>query len=117
MAPSIERNFEAGGRPREWKPLDPETIRQRVEQGYGTGPILVRTGRLKRSASAIRRWNVSRGVAETTEFPPSVFYAPFHQFGTRYMPARPFMMIQEEDAEEIEEIFFEWMSEQIRGTM
>lgn len=46
---SIWRNFEHEGRPRPWPPLQPSTIRDRLRQGYAAGPILVRSGRLKRS--------------------------------------------------------------------
>jgi phage gpG-like protein len=45
---SIMRNFEAQGRPTRWKRLSKRTIADRRRRGYGAGPILVRSGTLKR---------------------------------------------------------------------
>jgi phage gpG-like protein len=45
---SIQRNFAAEGRPVRWARLTEGTIKDRIRQGFGRGPILVRSGRLKR---------------------------------------------------------------------
>lgn len=51
MLRSIDRNFEAEGRPNRWKPLAESTIRERIRLGFGRGPILQRTGTLRRGFS------------------------------------------------------------------
>jgi phage gpG-like protein len=45
---SLRRNFEAQGRPNRWRRLARRTLADRRRKGYGPGPILVRSGTLKR---------------------------------------------------------------------
>lgn len=63
-----------------WAALDPKTIKQRRN---GSSKILNDTGRLKDSFSHVA---TNTFVEVTTD----TMYAPFHQFGTSKMPARPF---------------------------
>lgn len=45
MVELITKHFD--NNPSGWKPLTPETIRERLRLGYGAAPILYRTGHLK----------------------------------------------------------------------
>lgn len=75
-------------------PLRPSTIRQK--RG-GAGQILVDIGRLRGSIGSV----VSGTQAEVGT---NVFYAKFHQFGTRKMAARPFVGFTERDADEVRDV-------------
>lgn len=68
----------------EWKGLDPETVKKRKKN---SDQPLMDTKRLSRSLL-----NASHG-ARSIRFGTNVEYAGFHQFGTRRIPARPFMPI------------------------
>lgn len=48
MLRSIDRNFQAEGRPDRWARLAPATIQERIRLGFGRGPILQRTKKLRR---------------------------------------------------------------------
>lgn len=84
IVPSIKRNFEAQGRP-PWKALTRKTIYNRLMEGYPRGPILDKSGRLKREAVKLNNWEYRnnelafRGLYFTQKVP----YASFHQFGAR----------------------------------
>lgn len=101
---SIQRNFEEGGRPRKWKPLAPATIKQRKRLGKWPGRILVRSGTAGGLMGGIsyRAFN-DRVVAHANKV-----YAAIHHFGGKAgkghkvdIPARPYMMVQDEDWREI----------------
>lgn len=91
-ARAIERNFDAEGRPLPWPPLAPATLR-RKPPGL---KILERTGRLRRS---IRTRVEASAIVLSTDVP----YAAAHQFGVprRRLPARPFLVLTNEDQEEV----------------
>lgn len=91
-ARAIERNFDAEGRPEPWLPLAPATLR-RKPPGL---KILQRTGRLRRS---IRTRVEASAIVLSTDVP----YAAAHQFGVprRRLPARPFLVLTNEDQEEV----------------
>lgn len=86
---SVERNFEAQGRPGKWLPS------QRVLRSGGQ--TLSLTGRLRRSFSV--QATGSRATVGT-----NVVYAAIQQMGGKAgrggqvtIPARPFMLVQDED--------------------
>ena len=68
-----------------------------------TSQLLVATGALRRSLTG--RTSDSVDVATSTEFRFStrVPYAPFHQFGTSKMPARPFIGVTANMREQVTE--------------
>jgi len=89
VVPSIIQNFDVEGRPK-WKPLLPQTIQNRLYMGFSRGPILNRTGRLRRAATRKNIWEVVSAVgregvdmlALRTEFLDGLApYAYFHQVG------------------------------------
>lgn len=107
MIDSLTRNFEEGGRPRSWAPLSDVTIELK-----GSDAILQDTGDLKNSVNAQN--------TERTQFSLKLWAgdekATFHQFtdmdpldqwgveNARGMPMRPFILFQDEDVDEIENI-------------
>jgi phage gpG-like protein len=89
---SIDRNFQAEGRPQRWAPLQPNTIRERLRLGFGRGPILQRSGKLRRGFKGstgqrvLRIWNRRH-------------YFPHHQFGAprANIPARRMIVLLPQD--------------------
>ncbi len=94
VARAIERNFDEEGRPLRWAPLAPDYARRKARR-FGPGlRILQRSGRLRRSI--VTRLEAGAIVAST-----NLPYAPFHQFGTRTIPPRPFLVLTDADKEEV----------------
>jgi len=116
LAASIEQNFEDEGRPEKWKPLSEPTLRARREKGY-TGPILQASGQL--AASIANNIDVE---ADAVYVGTNKEYGKYMHFGTKQIikprqrmwlwknlgiwkeigdelktPARPFMLVQNED--------------------
>lgn len=91
---SIMKNFEAGGRP-PWAPLDPEYARRKADRGLSRR-ILVGTGAMKSGVG------VATGPGRITVFSKAP-YSSVHQRGdaARNIPARPFLVLQDEDREEL----------------
>jgi phage gpG-like protein len=72
-----------------WAPLAESTITSRIALGFGSGPILERTGDLRDSLDGTGAFNVSSSWQLGWESYSTVPYATFHQTGTPKMPARP----------------------------
>lgn len=122
VIPSIKLNFDVNGRPA-WKDWAAETMYRREYEGYGSGlgdSILVRKGKLKRAAQAFARWTITKDSAIASgQFPGSAWYGPLHQRGFTgghgaQVPARPFMLIQNEDVPKIEAIFSAWLAVKVK---
>jgi|SRR3954463_13635015 phage virion morphogenesis protein len=116
MAPSFRRNFYEGGRP-PWEPLQPSTLERRVRAGQGNSP-LVATGDLQRAAGQMNIWNFTATSASIEGLPSHVSYGTVHQLGFRdrsgaEVPARPFFVVQDEDAQEIDQVFARWIRERL----
>ena len=97
---SIVRNFEKGGRPKKWQELSPVTL----EKKRGT-KILMEQGMAGGLAGSITYKAKSDRVVVGT----NKVYGAIHHFGGRAgrgrkvsIPARPYMMVQDEDWREIE---------------
>jgi phage virion morphogenesis protein len=127
IIPSIETNFQVGGRP-QWVPLSPQTVERRSRQGTGT-QTLVETGALKRAATQQSRWSIEKDGASITNWPQrEKRKADVHNFGavsssrrgrnkgsTSVIPARPFLLIQDEDADRIDDVFLDWVERRARA--
>ena len=123
---SVQENFNRGGRyskpgswrggNKKWKELAPSTIKERKRLGYydkdtDSCEILVRTGELKDSIT------YDAGKDYVTVGTDKV-YAAIHQFGGKAgrkhaakIPARPFLVVQDDDLEEIKEIILDYIKE------
>lgn len=144
LAPSIRQNFDQGGRPDRWEPLHPHTIRQKKQN---TGTILVRSGSLRRKAGQLNQWKIDGldGIA-TMSLDGDIWYGIVHQEGSGesfeggsivesggstlntteltifgsgrgYVPQRMWALIQDEDVDEIERIFDQWLQERIEASL
>ncbi len=128
MLRSIDNNFKVGGRPNKWRPLAQSTINARRKgKGKGGPQILQDNGILKGSITTRTRKDF---VAIGTSIP----YAPVHNFGHVFtrarkaklkgksrlrarsstsgiiiIPKRPFILFQEEDKKDIDDIFVKHM--------
>jgi phage gpG-like protein len=111
IIPSIQTNFAVEGRPT-WDDLELSTVKRR----RASGPILDRTGKLKRAASSFGIWTITDNSAAITGLDNLVKYARYHQGGTGHMVPRPFVMYQAEDEEAIEEVFGQWVDDQAERT-
>lgn len=141
MVPSIRRNFDEGGRPA-WEPLSDVTLSIRQWKGVD-GEILNVSGALKRVASQINIWSITKTSAIIADLPDKVWYGKVQQAGLSRsgaaktaiksgkgisaaadilknikagsegdgsIPARPFLVFQEEDEDHIAEVFIEWLA-------
>lgn len=102
---SIQRNFEEGGRPTKWKKLKKVTTDQRKKSGKWPGKILFRSGVLMKGV-VYKPFNNRVVVYAGSNM--SKDYAAIHHFGGMAgrgrkvkIPARPYMMIQDEDLKEM----------------
>lgn len=110
VIPSIRKNFDAEGRP-PWRPLAESTVRRR-----GTAhPILNDKGTLKKKATQFNIWTIGSDSAAMTGLDSRVKYAGYHQGGTRNMPQREFVLYQEQDQRDIEEIFYNFFINRLEG--
>lgn len=123
LAPSFRKNFEAGGRPTKWQPLAEPTVQLRGS----AHPVLVRTGLLKQTIQQFNIWTVDRTKAALLDLPQKIWYGKIHQAGYGYggrggqvraagIPARPFVMVQDEDYEAIDRVFDRWFAERMAVT-
>jgi phage gpG-like protein len=163
IIPSIKMNFAAQGRPDAWQRLAKSTVVSRMRKGFSRGPILVRTGLLRRVATSHQVWQVEpmfKGPGSDAlnfriyYFNAKVPYGRHNQIGTMKLndpqkgfsvlrtsiignvkdptadpffsetkginlfpsgkwrsPARPFIMLQNDDEIEIYNLFIEYLYE------
>jgi phage gpG-like protein len=114
LAPSIAENFAVGGKP-PWRPLAQGTLDVRDLIAHVGSQPLVLTGRLQSIASSPAIWEVGDDYAQVHGL-PGAEYGGIHQLGAEAtgngatIPARPFIDIQEEDADKVELIIDEWIA-------
>ena len=96
------RTFEAEGRPRRWQPLSAFTIADRRQQGFSDGPILDRTGELKRSLTQSgARGSIQVARPRSLRYGSSLSRFEIHQKGLENVPARVMLIIQQQDKSQI----------------
>lgn len=141
MTKSFQANFASGGRPTPWEPWSPGTIdvmsNMRVD-----GDLMVRSGNLQRVVGQINIWTFTEVSATVRDLPSSVWYGKIHQSGyggsgggkggfskfskrgaigsakggardVSAIPARPFILIQDEDVDAIHQVFMKWLEERV----
>jgi|CXWL01.1.fsa_nt_gi phage virion morphogenesis protein len=131
---SITENFEAEGRPKPWKPLAMATLFSRLGVGRLVGKrgkalkraqqrlanvmILQDSGVLKNS----QRAEVSNNTLRVGPTGPAAIYGRIHQFGGKTgrgkkitIPARPFLVVQDEDLTELKDLVSDHIEKQIKG--
>lgn len=98
---SVMDNFSSEGRPTKWAPLAASTLARKARKGQAGKKILNATGTLNQEIG----WKPdSRGVDVGT----MVKYAAYHQDGTRRIPARPFLVLQDADEEKAANTLLEY---------
>lgn len=80
MVPSIRENFNTGGRPG-WEPLSEATLEVRSNYKNPNTDPLVWTGTLRRVASQINIWTITKYSAMVVDLPEKVWYGKIHQAG------------------------------------
>lgn len=124
VIPSINQNFADEGRPEPWAELADYTLSRREDEGFGAGPILERTGKLHRAATAFARWKITTTEAAFDSFTSTQFYGYIMQEGSAgfwhpggkvsgEIPARPFILVQDDDVDKIEAIFTAWIKSKL----
>lgn len=107
----VVRNFPSEGarlEGRKWRALTPATIKQRIREGYGAGPILTRTGALKGgfrfdvTEELVRVWN-------------PVEYFEYHQKGMGHNPVRRMIAFPEWLKQDVVAQFTRFINEAMRG--
>lgn len=123
---SVVKNFVSGGRPQRWKPNAAATImrgisrRQFTKKGalssgasrkLSKGKVLIDTARLQNSITA-------KAGTDRAEIGTNVEYARIHQLGGKAgrgrkvtIPARPYLMVQDEDWKPIKEAILRRLKE------
>ena len=104
---SIVRNFEKGGRPDKWKKLSPATLKKKKG-----GKILVNQG----FAGGLMGSVSYKATSKKVVLAAGKIYAAIHHFGGMAgrgrkveIPARPYMMIQDEDWREMKDALEEFI--------
>jgi len=103
MIPSIQKNFDAGGRPVMWEPDAEATTLQKSFYGLDTRTMhrSMGTQSLEWSATRLARWQFGRTSAAFTNFPMSKFYGGILQAGADSSAARTSGTLQERIAASI----------------
>jgi phage gpG-like protein len=99
--PAVGRNFDMEGPG--WDPLQGSTVMIRGSEH----PILEVTGALREDATSPDAWMIDDDMAAMSQL--SLDYGYFHETGTSFMPARPFMDLDEGDVDSIVEVFEQWL--------
>lgn len=91
-------NFARQGERAPWAALAPSTIAQRIRLGYGRGPILQRTGALKRHVTTAPAQVTRTGSGIELRIKPGNVVAGRPKYvplamGTSRMPARPMVVL------------------------
>lgn len=120
MARSTQLTFRARGRPA-WLPLSPFTLRQtRGRRVAGDAPLRL-TDTLRRAvvspAGAGSVGQVSRVSAFEAIRGTDLVYASTQQFGRKRIPARPFLMLQNQDVTEISDALVGEIAQQVRAAV
>ena len=108
VAAAIQRNFEEEGRPERWPPLSPGYALWKAAR-YPGRKILERTGALRSSIRVGIEPTAPAALVASTDVP----YAAAHQFGVppRNLPPRPFLVLTDEDREEVAQAIADALTE------
>ena len=105
-----EGRYGSGG----WAPLKPEYA-ERKEKEYPGAPIMVRTGLLKESLLGQNPYAREDIKPLEMKVGTQVFYAKFHQKGTKKMSARPLIQLTQSDKTRWHKIIHRYLVEQARA--
>lgn len=84
VAPSIQKNFLAGGRPEGWQPLSQATLQIKANDPRTRYPVedpLLRSGLLYKTMGQYNIWSVTQTQAAILNLPDKIWYGKLHQSG------------------------------------
>jgi phage gpG-like protein len=84
VAPSIQKNFIAAGRPQAWTPLSDATMIIKAADSktkFPVGDPLLRSGLLYKTMGQYNIWTVTQTQAAILDLPEKVWYGKVHQAG------------------------------------
>jgi len=84
LAPSIQKNFIAGGRPEAWTPLSDATLMVKAQDPktkFPVGDPLLRSGLLYKTMGQFNIWTVTQTQAAILDLPDKIWYGALHQAG------------------------------------
>jgi phage gpG-like protein len=114
ISPSIQHNFDSGGRPR-WEPLSEDTLRRKNMMGYrDPSKILVATGAMEQAATNPTNYIITKDELRAAPF--GIEYWGYHQMGTTRMPQRVIMMLQAADRTKITKILADYFRQYLLFT-
>jgi phage virion morphogenesis protein len=92
-----------------WADIKESTKKQRVRKGFGTRPILVNTGDLKKS------FRVKQADSKSVIVGTDIDYATYHQTGTSKMPKREMMKLTDKMKLAYNTMVANFIIEKLRG--
>lgn len=95
---------------RKWAPLKKKP---RIPKGRGVDQPLWATGRLVASTGAAAPEHVEELSRDSLVIGTNLSYAAYHQYGTRHIPARPFMGIGDDLAKKLEDVLVKFAEDEI----
>lgn len=114
MENQAKLNFPAKGKlmdKKGWKKLSQSTKEYKAKYWHGK-PIMVRTGKLKRSFRKTKPKILKTGGSITVYNP--IKYAEYHQYGAAKLPRRILLRFQKTHVAEIRRIFETWINKLIK---
>lgn len=103
VAPSVVKNFEAGGRP-QWQPLAASTVEKKARMGVSDpSKILVHSGAMAKAAANAKSYKITKDKLVAAPF--ATRYWIYHQKGTGHVPQRVIMSLQAADRTKVNTIF------------
>ena len=112
LANEIDENFATAGHG-SWKPLSRRTVERKKRN---KDKILIESGRLRRSATAISRWHVKNDEAVFESLPQSVWYGYLHLEGAGKLPIRDWLSIDGSVVDEIGiAVFGPWLERKLEN--
>ena len=129
IRPSIDKNFEVGGRPEKWEPIfmasyisrksvkgsvSREEFLELAGQKAGAKP-LSDTGQLRAAAKAKARFHIASDSMTYGGWPQRRWFGAVHDLGLYDppIPQRAFVLFQEEDKQHIYDITLEWVEDRV----
>jgi phage gpG-like protein len=108
----LESNFDAEGRPSSWPQLAETTIKIRNDQGFGSGPILDRTGALRGNATSLSAWSFGGGGDQyVAELMDVTDYGGYHIKGGPMIPQRDWTYLSDAAGDAAVQVFQDWVME------